>query len=74
MKAITVEQLFAECVKQIKAGNGKRRILISTDDEGNGYHELFFGFSGTDFSDMEDYELPFGLTTEEATRDYITLA
>ena len=42
---ITVMQLYAECVKQINAGNGKRHIMISGDDEGNSYHELFFGFT-----------------------------
>lgn len=29
----------------MKAGNGKRYIMISGDDEGNSYHELFYGFS-----------------------------
>ena len=44
-KGITIMQLYAECVKQINAGNGKRHIMISGDDEGNSYHELFFGFT-----------------------------
>lgn len=35
-KGITVEQLYLECARQIKADNGKRHIMISTDDEGNG--------------------------------------
>ena len=32
-KGITIMQLYAECVKQINAGNGNRHIMISGDDE-----------------------------------------
>ena len=45
MKGITVEQLFNYCEEQIKKGNGSKEILISTDDEGNGYHTLFYAFT-----------------------------
>lgn len=42
-KGITVKELLAMCQKQIKKGNGDKHILISDDDEGNGYHTLFYG-------------------------------
>lgn len=42
---LTVEELFAECLVQIKKGNGRKEIQISRDDEGNGFHSLFFGFT-----------------------------
>lgn len=42
MKVITVEGLFLICKEQIKAGNGSKKIMISDDDEGNGYHYLFY--------------------------------
>lgn len=45
MNAITVEELSAFCKNEIKKGNGKKQILISQDDEGNGYHGLFFAFT-----------------------------
>ncbi len=41
---ITVNQLRTICNKQIKKGNGNKHVLISDDDEGNGYHTLFYGF------------------------------
>ena len=44
MNGITVEQLFVLCHEQIKKGNGKKTVLISTDDEGNGYHTLYYSF------------------------------
>lgn len=42
---ITVEQLFYLCKEQMAQGNGKRKILISDDTEGNGFHGLFYGFT-----------------------------
>jgi hypothetical protein len=70
-QAITIDELIQVLVKENKKGNGGKHILISTDDEGNGYHELFFGvtpitdqFMGTDFS---------GVDFETAKKDYIIL-
>ena len=42
---ITVKELAKACAAQVKAGNGDKKILLSDDDEGNGYHQLFFLFS-----------------------------
>ena len=70
---ITIEQLYKECAKQMKAGNGKRHIMISGDDEGNSYHELFYGFSpDMDFSSpYMDGLLPYGVTAEQVKKEYI---
>lgn len=45
MKSFTINDLKKEIDRQIRLGNGKKRILISSDDEGNEYHELFFLFT-----------------------------
>jgi len=42
---ITVKELAKACAAQVKAGNGDKKILLSDDDEGNGYHQLFFLFT-----------------------------
>lgn len=42
---LTVNELLEECVKQVKKGNGNKRIIISSDDEGNEFHTLFYGFT-----------------------------
>lgn len=42
---LTVNQLYSFCKKQIDKGNGNKHIIISDDDEGNGYHTLFYQFT-----------------------------
>ena len=44
MKPITVKQLKEYCEEVIKAGHGNKVIMISQDDEGNGYHYLWYSF------------------------------
>lgn len=57
-QGITVEELFEFCKKQIQIGNGKKHILISKDDEGNGFHTLFCGFT-TDKAMIKAYSNMF---------------
>lgn len=45
MKPLTIKQLYQECRKQINNGNGDKVIMISQDDEGNGYHYLWYSFT-----------------------------
>ena len=44
-QTLTVNQLLKECLEQISKGNGEKRVFISTDDEGNGFHNLFYGLT-----------------------------
>ena len=41
---MTVEELYEACRIEIGMGNGKRNVVISNDEEGNGYHDLFYSF------------------------------
>ena len=52
---LTVNQLLEFCKKQIEKGNGNKHIIISNDDEGNGYHTLFYEF--TDDAETLEYIL-----------------
>lgn len=45
MKVLTINDLLKECLKEIKKGNGDKAIMISSDDEGNSYHYLWFTFT-----------------------------
>ena len=45
MEPITVKTLLKLCQEQVKLGNGDKTILISDDDEGNGFHTLFLGIT-----------------------------
>ena len=44
MKAITVDELYRALAIARKYGFGDKKILLSNDDEGNGYHECFQGW------------------------------
>lgn len=43
MGVITVDQLYAMLGDLKKNGFGDRQIWITSDDEGNEYHALFYG-------------------------------
>lgn len=45
MKPLTIKQLYQECRNEINKGNGDKVIMISQDDEGNGYHYLWYSFT-----------------------------
>lgn len=55
MKPITIKELYEECKKQIEKGNGNKVIMLSDDDEGNGYHYCWYLFSTPDDVMLEDY-------------------
>lgn len=42
---ITVRELLKLCQQEIARGNGDKHIVISDDNEGNGYHGMFYGFT-----------------------------
>lgn len=41
---MTIDELIAEAVKAKKRFGGSKYVLISSDEEGNGYHECYFTF------------------------------
>ncbi len=55
MSGITVRTLTQLVLAQMKKGNGDKIVLISCDDEGNGFHTLFYGFTDK-ISDIKDYK------------------
>jgi hypothetical protein len=68
----TVNELLELCKQEIENGNGDRKILLSDDDEGNGYHALYYDFTPAEelFKDDEDdgeefdlSELPYFMRT-----------
>ena len=42
--ALTVIDLLNACKEQVAKGNADKKILITSDDEGNEYHGLFYLF------------------------------
>ena len=47
-RPMTVKQLLKFCQDEIKAGHGDCSIMLSDDDEGNGYHYCWYSFSMVD--------------------------
>lgn len=72
METITVKQLLKACKEEIAKGNGDKHILISGDDEGNSFHELFYLFSHLKGEDIS-YGLPFGVSEDDVKTKYIIL-
>ena len=56
-KQLTVQDLYRFCEQEIKKGNSKRLIVISDDNEGNGFHGLFYAFTEIDEKDKEYYPI-----------------
>lgn len=79
MKAMTVKDLTEACIKQIQKGNGDKVIMISSDDEGNSYHYLWYLF--TTMEQMEEpiqignktYKYPFEFADEEIAKKEDTI-
>lgn len=50
---ITVKKLKELCEEEIKKGNGDKNIVISNDNEGNGFHGLLYEFTPIDCEDED---------------------
>lgn len=55
-KGLTVEALCYFCMEEIAKGNGQRHVQISMDDEGNGFHSLFYGFSTEEMDAFDHHD------------------
>ena len=72
---ITIDELYSILRTERIKGNGGKKILISTDDEGNGYHPLFFGVTPIDnnFGYSLFYGLPCGMAFKDIKKDFVIL-
>lgn len=70
---LTVLQLRTFCQQQIKKGNENKKILITQDDEGNGYHNLFYGFSDDPDEIKEVMDFCFFPNIEDDIENYVLL-
>jgi len=73
MNALTIKDLYEALKEEIKKGNLNKKILISSDDEGNSYHQLFFLITPTDKMKFSGNELPFSVSVEQAEKEYVVL-
>lgn len=54
MKALKVKDLYEIVKQEIDKGNGNKTIMISNDDEGNGYHYLWYAFTDSETMKQDD--------------------
>jgi len=47
-KPLTVKELLKLCQDEVKKGHGDCSIMLSDDDEGNGYHYCWYNFTEID--------------------------
>lgn len=68
-KPLTVKDLLKLCQDEIKKGHGDYSIMLSDDDEGNGYHYLWYSFSMADeiIDEYNDYCLDEDITPKSKT-------
>lgn len=61
---MTIDELIAEALKAKKRFGGNKYVLVSDDEEGNGYHECYFSFG--DAKDLAGcyYNVPVDLELE----------
>jgi len=53
---IKLKDLYDECKKQMAMGNGEKFLVVSNDNEGNGFHGMFFTVSAIRKKDRRYYE------------------
>lgn len=71
-KRLTVRDLTQLCLMEMKKGNGDKKILLSQDDEGNGFHALFYPFTPLDESFLRYIHCSLDVN-EENMDEYIIL-
>lgn len=42
MEQIKLKDLYQACKRLMKEGHGEKSLVLSDDNEGNGYHGMFF--------------------------------
>lgn len=66
-RQMTVKQLLKLCQEEVKKGNGDKFIVVADDNEGNGYHGMFYGFS--DIAEINEGLKVFGDSVENQIYD-----
>jgi len=68
-KPLTVSELLKRCKDAVDNGFGDKYVFISQDDEGNGFHALFYPFT----TSIEDYTDEIYQVNEEDLEDIVIL-
>lgn len=55
MEPLKLKDLYKAIQEQILKGNGDKVVMLSNDDEGNGYHYLWYAFITGKEMEVDDY-------------------
>lgn len=69
---LSVEELYEELKIAIKNGQGKKKILLSNDDEGNGFHLMFYSISPARDCVAFPHDLPYSIKMKDID-NYVVL-
>lgn len=60
---MTVKELKKFCLEEIRKGNGNKEVLISDDEEGNGFHGIYYAFTPAEkmMEGCDPTYLPYGI-------------
>lgn len=70
-KVVTVKRLYDLLKNEIANGNGSKKILLGTDDEGNGFRPMFYEISRTE-GNVSPYTL-MGVSYDDAIKNYLII-
>lgn len=68
MMQMTVEKLFNELKELVEAGQGKKKVVVATDEEGNSYRGIYYSCESNPIKIKEAIEYSNGLI-ESQTED-----
>ena len=69
---LTVDELYKELAIARKNGLGKKKIMLSADDEGNEYHLMFFGLTDN-VEDVFSSNYMYPPVNRSELKDYVIL-
>ena len=54
MQPLKIKDLYEMVKKEIEKGNSDKVVMLSNDDEGNGYHYLYYSFTSGKRMQIDD--------------------
>ena len=69
---MTIDELYVQLAQCRKKGMGNKKILLTTDDECNGLHEMFYSVTPVT-KDFSYCHLPFNISLQDAIENYVIL-
>lgn len=63
---MTLDEIIAEAMKARAKFGGNKYVLLSDDEEGNGFHECYYSFTDAkEFADGGLFSMPVDLKPED---------